>query len=236
MIDGKTDTHVGLRGIQVRQTEIGARLTAVRGPATQEAFAADLEVAVKTLRRYEQGERDPDLTFLSTLLQKKGISTDWLLTGRGSKQPTTVSDERGTYEFELVPLYDVKAAAGSGSLVVDERIMDTLAFRPDFLRHELAAGKDDLYLIHVEGDSMEPTLRGGDVILVDHRRKTADREGIYVIRMGDALLVKRLHVQPGGVIVATSDNPFYKPFEVDLKATDTGVAIIGRVVWAGRRF
>ena len=118
-------------------------------------------------------------------------------------------------------------------MVTNERIVDTLAFRADFLRNELNAGKDDLYLIHVEGDSMEPTLRAGDVILVDHRRTTPDREGIYVIRMDDALLVKRIQLQPGNRVVAISDNSAYKSFELP---TQDGVAVIGRVVWAGRRF
>lgn len=219
---------------------IGDRLIEIRGHATQGAFAKELGISVQTLGRYERDERAPDTALLLALQEKRGVSADWLLNGKGEQLlgRHQVAESVAEYNADLtrIPLYNVKAKAGHGSLVTSESIVDSLAFKRDFLRNELSAGPDDLYLIHVEGDSMEPTLRAGDVILVDHRRTTADREGIYVIRMDDALLVKRLQRQPGGRLVATSDNGVYAPFEIDLKATEDGLAIIGRVVWAGRRF
>lgn len=139
-------------------------------------------------------------------------------------------------DYALVPLYDVRAAAGHGAIVEHEQVVDWLAFKREWLRRELHARAADLYLIEVDGESMEPTLRPGDVILVDHRSAQAvPRDGIYVMRMDGSLLVKRLQRLPGRKVKVASDNNAYEPFELDIDAPGEDVSIIGRVVWTGRR-
>ena len=78
---------------------------------------------------------------------------------------------------------------------------------------------------------MSPTLGDGDDILVD-RGDAAERlrDGIYVIRMDDALMVKRLSMRPAHRLAVLSDNPAYPGWpDVDARA----ITIIGRVVWSG---
>ena len=81
---------------------------------------------------------------------------------------------------------------------------------------------------------MAPTLNAGDDIVVD----LADgperlRDGIYVLRVDETLLVKRLAIHPFGRRVSVqSDNPAY-PDWPDRKLTD--IISIGRVIWAGRK-
>lgn len=139
--------------------------------------------------------------------------------------------------YVAIPLYNgVRAAAGGGAIVEHETPDDALVFKEEWVRIELGARPQDLYLIRVAGDSMEPTLRSGDVILVDRRATRPDREGVYILRMNEMLLVKRLQALPGGVVRVISDNTAFLPFEI--KAADVGgdeLAIIGRVVWTGRR-
>jgi transcriptional regulator with XRE-family HTH domain len=141
-----------------------------------------------------------------------------------------VAEPRAGYAY--IPLLDVRARAGSaGETVGHEPIVDVLAFKEEWIRRELRSSPGDLRLIYVEGDSMEPDLRPGDIVLVDHTDTTARREGIYVLRREDALLVKRLQLLPGGVIRAISRNEAYEPFSLSEE-----YVIIGRVVWACRRF
>jgi hypothetical protein len=63
--------------------------------------------------------------------------------------------------------------------------------------------------LYVRGESMEPTLRSGELILVD-TKATQPREGIHVLRLDDALLVKRLHILPGRRLKVVSDNPIWQ--------------------------
>jgi phage repressor protein C with HTH and peptisase S24 domain len=89
-------------------------------------------------------------------------------------------------------------------------------------------------VIRVGGDSMQPTLHADDDLLVDHDDAAGRlRDGIYVLRTDDTLLVKRLSVHPvGRRLTIQSDNPAYGDLP-DI-APDQ-VHLIGRVVWAGRR-
>lgn len=148
--------------------------------------------------------------------------------------PAAQEDESLASEFVLVPRFDVGASAGPGALADRERATDSLAFRGDWLRRMALGNPRDLSVIRVTGDSMFPTLSDGDEILVDASDAAGRlRDGIYVLRVDGAIMVKRLAVNPAGHdFTVTSDNPAYPPWTgLDLNA----VTIIGRVVWMGRR-
>jgi phage repressor protein C with HTH and peptisase S24 domain len=133
----------------------------------------------------------------------------------------------------VVPRYDLGASAGPGSLPEDERARSHLAFDAKWLRR-LVGDPKQLSMIRVEGDSMLPTLSDGDEIIVDRGDAGSRlRDGIYVLRMEGALMVKRLALNPAARRVAVrSDNPVYPSWD-DCDAAD--VEIVGRVVWVGRR-
>lgn len=144
-------------------------------------------------------------------------------------------DEGATYGA-LVPVMrsEVRASAGPGAIAGDERGRPYFAFDPRWLKAMTAAPSSKLSLIRVEGDSMAPTLNAGDDILVDLSACGEQlRDGIYVLRVDDTLLVKRLAVHPvGRRVTVQSDNPAYG----DLP--DCGldeIECVGRVIWAGRR-
>lgn len=174
---------------------------------------------IKRDKNNKAGHRSP------TLENKAGLEIHDLSMGTGK----TLS------AFTRIPLYDATASAGKGSYVLDESTNDSLIFKKEWIHNELHNSPGNLYLINIEGESMEPSLRPGDVVLVDHSDNTAKCDGIYVLRMGDALLVKRLQRLPGDIIRASSDNPAYEPFNIDLKKDGHEISIIGRVVWSGRR-
>lgn len=203
------------------------------------------------IRRYFSGG-EPTRPQLVALADAADVSLVWLTTGLGSPddgQDSTagaasygLGDSAPNVltalgdEYAPVPLYDVRASAGHGALVEGESVADALVFKRQWIHQELHANPADLYLIHVDGESMEPTLRPGDVILVDRRSAQAvPRDGIYVLRMDGSLLVKRLQRLPGKKVKVTSDNPAYEPFELPLDDPGDDMAIIGRVVWSGRR-
>ena len=81
---------------------------------------------------------------------------------------------------------------------------------------------------------MSPTLNQGDEILVDPGDAAERlRDGIYVLRADDALVVKRLALHPmGRRVTVQSDNPAY-PDWPDCGLDD--IHVIGRVIWSGRR-
>ena len=132
-------------------------------------------------------------------------------------------------EWLDVPRLALGASAGPGLLAGEELPVGAFRFGARWLR-EQGLNAAQLSAIRVEGDSMEATLRDGDEILVD-RTPRAWRDGIHVVRAGDALLVKRLDTGRPGVVALVSDNPAYRTLEL----ARGEVEVIGRVVWKSGR-
>ena len=135
-----------------------------------------------------------------------------------------------------VPRLAVEASAGPGALANREETISRFGFDARWLR-SVASSPHNVSAISVRGESMLPTLSEGDEILVDGG-DAADRlrDGIYVLRVEEALRVKRIALNPAGLggrrLSVRSDNPAYPDWE---ECDPASVEIIGRVLWVGRR-
>ena len=128
-----------------------------------------------------------------------------------------------------VPRLDVNASAGPGASGGSEEGFDTFRFSRRWLREQGLDGAC-LSAIRVVGDSMEPLLREGDEVLVD-RRELPFRDGVYVVRLDDSLLVKRVASKGAGRFSLISQNQTYPPIAVEAGEFD----LVGRVVWKSGR-
>ena len=132
-----------------------------------------------------------------------------------------------------VPRLPLEASAGpgsvSGAVGAAEIPFDAFRFSRRWLREQ---GLEPAMLssIRVMGDSMDPLLRDGDEILVD-RTPRPFREGVHVVRLGEALHVKLLQAVPPGRLRLISKNAAYEPVDVAMADVD----VVGRVVWKGGR-
>ncbi len=137
----------------------------------------------------------------------------------------------GQTSYRIVPRLEVGASAGGGAFGDGEAPVGAIAFDPAWLKR-LGVPDGAASIIKVQGDSMEPTLFDGDEILVNTANKgERGGDGIYVIRLDDLLMVKRLIFHRGAKDIAIqSDNIAYPPINA---AKGQRLAIIGRAVWAG---
>lgn len=133
-----------------------------------------------------------------------------------------------------VTRHPVTVSAGPGAIVTEELGKPYFAFDERWLKTLTATPPANLSIVRVEGDSMSPTLNAGDEILVDLGDCIERlRDGIYVLRVDDALVVKRLALNPlGRMVTVQSDNPAY-PDWPDCGIDD--INCIGRVIWASRK-
>ena len=82
---------------------------------------------------------------------------------------------------------------------------------------------------------MEPTIRSGDLLLVDRKKSQVKGDGIYLINLADGLMVKRVEWLLGGSVVIRGDNTLVSR-EQTLSSTDLeNLHILGRVVWIGSK-
>ena len=127
-----------------------------------------------------------------------------------------------------IPVHRLQTAAGSGAFDLDETVKTYAYFRSEWLfRKGLAA--DRCNIIGVAGESMEPTLPAGCVILVDRNRTKRYRGHIFVVRTEDGLVVKRAGKDEGGGWQLVSDHPEWKP-----QPWPYGAEVIGEVKWMAR--
>lgn len=132
-----------------------------------------------------------------------------------------------------IPVLNVDASAGFGAIAESETAHTRFGFDERWLGRLTRAKSASLSLIHVLGDSMEPTLSDGDEVLVDASDQGSRlRDGIYVLRADDALVVKRVTLKPGGrKITISSDNSAYPSWD-DVDRSE--IQVVGRVIWFGR--
>lgn len=225
---------------------LAERLKTVRESAgnDQKTMAEQLGISFRSWQDYELGKSVPGGKVFEALV-KLGFNANWLLTGEGAMQkdggayPLAEGLQTADMTGELgegfvhVPRYKVSASAGGGALIHSEQIVDHLAFRADWVKMALGVPVSSLALINVTGDSMEPTLSNGDLILIDTSVVSVDDSGVYVLRFDGKLKVKRLHSKADSVDIL-SDNPRY-PTETLRGDLLQELNVIGRVVWCGRR-
>lgn len=163
---------------------------------------------------------EPDLRKLAEFL---GISPRSISTRQFGRE-----DAPEREGWRAIPRLALEASAGPGTLGAQEIPYDSFLISDQWLL-ENGLRSAQLSAIRVEGDSMEPLLRSGDEIFVDRAKRSG--EGVFVVRIGDALHVKQIRASAPDTIALISANDAYAPLELPREE----VEVIGRVVWKGGR-
>jgi len=214
---------------------------------SQKTMGEKLQIAQTTYANYETGKANIPDELKARLINQFKVNLNWLVVGQGSmyldskegevapverkEREVPLSDSMGkeieapavVRDVTMVPLTNLKLSAGHGVEWSDGDF--TGEYVPVPRRVAARYGKCRMAAATIKGDSMEPTLRNGEPVVFTLDGMTA--ASIYVIAIGDELLVKRLQRNLGsGKLLVISDNPKYPPMTVDADA----VRILGRVV------
>ena len=237
-----------MRDIKERFKEIR-----ISNELSQKEFAEKLGTSQGVISDIEHGRKGISRNVLLALGTEFNINATWVLTGEGDMfLPRQISafktaeqtinsvnealiknaesiDETITPPQELnqndfvVPILDQSLLAGKGQLLPDDdNPIGYIAVPKELKRYG-----NKLAAIYVNGDSMEPTLQRGDLVVCDSCGW--DGDGIYALRMDGCGYVKRLARKPGKLVVI-SDNPKYETWEETTESE--AVSIIGRVHYA----
>lgn len=151
----------------------------------------------------------------------------------------TLIDPSDRPDYALVPAYPVEASAGDGATAVDVAPDGALAFRKDWMsKHGISL--DNATLLRARGDSMEPIIWDGDLLLIDRSRTTINastkktrQKAVYVVELEGQLLVKTLRRPAEDRILVISENVAdYDAFELRGRELNA-LRIVGKVVWWG---
>ena len=212
-------------------SELRARLTQViESFGSVVAVAKAVGVSDNAIYKWLAGRGQPSVTNLVALARAARVSIEWLATGEESKQSAqaiTRAVEHG--DFIFMPRNRIRFSAGRDGILRSDQVVDSIAFRAEWVKKRLSTEARDLLLIEVVGDSMAPTVEDGDLILADLAEPRFRQDGIYLLRHDSGLAVKRIQRRPDGKLLIRSDNPKYEAMVV------VTVNVIGRVIWTGGR-
>lgn len=204
-------------------------------PKSDRAFARRAGIGPTNLQNYLNGAL-PRADKAAQIADATGVSIEWLITGRGEKYPRSSSvaaPGNAEADFEFIPRLDIHASAGTGSLAVHEETVDFLAFRSEWLR-KVGINPQAARVLTARGDSMEPTIRDGDILLLDTSINRIIDNAIYVVVYSGLVLLKRVQVKLDGSVVLSSDNSAVYVPEVVQPSEVESLHVAARLMWFGR--
>jgi phage repressor protein C with HTH and peptisase S24 domain len=151
----------------------------------------------------------------------KKISVNWLF----FDQAVDMLKEQTEKFFQVRYFADIRASAGGGAEVFDENF-ETITLDEKIMHNMVGLGNTELEAIHVDGESMEPTLQDDSIVFVDRTQTNINKNGIFIAATTGGLFIKRIHQRADGMVELISDNSIYPPQAI---AADE-VTIVGKVV------
>lgn len=192
------------------------RLRALRAKkgVSQAEIAKRIYISQPAYAKYELGTSTPNPETLAAIAEILGCTTDYLL----GKSPNSARPE-----YIRIPVLG-RVAAGIPIDAIEE-IIDY-----EDISAEMAAGGAEYFGLQIKGDSMEPKIGNGDIVIVRKQPDVESGEIAVVLVNGDDATVKRVKKSAAGITLI-ANNPAYDPvFYSNEDIEKLPVAILGRVV------
>ncbi|HBD95057.1 MAG: hypothetical protein A2015_02170 [Spirochaetes bacterium GWF1_31_7] len=174
------------------------------------------------------------------VLKKLDINIEWFITGQGSMfnsdQTEMIIGTRPTkhnnhFEYTkndnviYLNVYSGTVSAGHGEIAIDSEIIGQFPVIKEMIDSCLA---EKSFIIKVKGDSMTPTLYNNDYVIGNTELNHTSGEGIYIIRMYDNFLVKRIQFNFDNTLTIISDNARYERQIIPIQ--NENIQIVAKVV------
>jgi len=201
------------------------RFWLARKGVSQYALAQKIGVAPNTISQIATGQRNPSFDLLEKITGALGVSLPEFFACKDDSLPEIVFVER----------VKARPRGGTGGLETDAESSNMYSFHSSFIARK-RGNPADMKIFEVAGDSMSPTLNNGDLIMVNLLDTDVRTGCVYLLRIGDELMVKRLENRPGNMLLIRSDNPAYEDIPVSKGDSSGEVQIYGRMVWSCREY
>lgn len=205
------------------------RVYEATGINSQMELASAIQVHRSAITQARRKDAVPDKWILQ-LFKKFGLNPEWVESGVGPTFLREDGDENE--EFVTIPKVRARLCAGGGSFETEVEIEEYYSFRRDWLRLKGAA--DEMVLMDIVGNSMEPELKDGDTVLINESQKNILAGAVYAVGVDDTIMVKRLEKHPNKLVLM-SDNKNYDPIYLTGEEISK-VVVIGRVIWVCREY
>lgn len=196
----------------------------------------DIAAALDVTRQYANQIKEKELSILQIEKLCNHFNVDFAVANPTDSPETSgqLVIQNAADCVEIPVLGGVSASLGYGVNVVNEEQTASYSISRK-LADDLDITPSCTEIIFAQGDSMLPTIEGGDSLLIDHSRRDIYDGKIYCVRIEGQLYAKRLQKIPPHTVRVVSDNEKYRNFEIDLSQNpEFDFAVIGEVRWWGR--
>ena len=182
---------------------------------TASELSRNIGVASSVVYSWKIRDSIPRADIAVKVAEELNTTVEYLVNGTGDN----ITQSKNTF---LVPILNQELSAGHGELLPEEDVVEGLLSLPLWLRKKFG---NNLGALYVHGDSMQPTLNDGDMVVCDSLGWD-NSDGIFAIRLNGNGYVKRIQVVNGKVLIK-SDNPNYETITEPLDSN--AISIIGKV-------
>lgn len=194
----------------------------------QEELAKALDVSKSTVGMWEIGKRLPGPDKYEEIADYFNVDMDYLYGRTDVKQKIHYDTSGNEYVLRSqisggieIPVLG-RVAAGI-PITATEHIIDT-----EEISQSMAAD-GEYFALQIKGDSMEPKISNGDVVIVRKQSDADDGDLVIALVNGDDAVCKRLKKYEEGIALL-SNNPAYNPMYFSNKdILEKPVSIIGKV-------
>lgn len=188
---------------------------------TQKEICKDLNFKEMTFSDWVNAKTYPRIDKIEKMAQYFGIEKSDLIEKRKRTASTTTSI--------LIPVLGRIVAGEPIDAITD--IIDYEEITPRM------AQKGKHFALVVKGNSMEPTLREGDVVIVRQQSEVENGEIAIVLVNGNEATVKEVKEAPAGITLIGHNVAVYTPhFYTREQIESLPIAILGKVVELRRKF
>jgi phage repressor protein C with HTH and peptisase S24 domain len=206
------------------------------GDGRQRVVGEMFKVSQVTARNWLDAQSYPGLEQIDNIARRLNVRADWLISGEGPI-------ERGNEgkKSSLSPSVTLSTAELPGAIATAQvkfRNHQFLALDIDALGDEMKDASHEVSALLVESEEMDPTIKAGDILILDTRPQSIDESGIYVLSNGsESVAVRRIQRRLSGGFTLHCDNPRYQDETVDHLAINgkRGPTVVARVLWTIKR-
>ena len=205
------------------------------------AAAIKIGLSAQAASNWKKGKIGRDT--IEKLAELLKVDAGWLLTGNSADNIQQIDgtpvvawespDDLDPNTYVIIPHVDVKFSAGNGHLAAYEPShKDVGSAQLLSWVHKKKVSPKNLITVDIDGDSMEPNIKSGSVVMLDKSINTLEQVQsgkVYAIRYGNELKIKRLSRRFDGALIIDSDNPQYQREIVEPDQLEH-ISIIGKYV------
>ena len=194
------------------------RIIQEKSGLSKAAFAESIGISRAHYYHIETGKQNPPKEVLERLAGVHHVNLNWLIAGTGFPDNETENAD--------IELYDQEAAAGYGREIDEFPELKYLPIQKSFFYPHKP---ENLKAVYVSGDSMiDERINNGDIVVFNVRQ--TEGNGIYVVAVGNTLVVKRVDFDTSGqALTLISANAAYEPRRYTGRELED-IMVAGRVV------